>query len=265
MTVGKTITIIVLVLAIAASLSFAQDKKDRILQEIPSSLEAMFACAFKSNPDILVAEADLLQAQAKLKQVRLKISRALIEASLHRSLSINAVEIARREYERRESLVKRGQLQGESLAAERQALAGAEAAVTESEVMIRAIIGLDPAAAKTPESFDEMLTLALRSNGDIALSEADLVRMDARSNQVRLRVAEEVTIAHQMRRVNQNAVEIATNFLQKRRQMAKDNLLSKDEELVAFQKLIEAETELIRTEARIRYLLGLGDIAPPAK
>jgi hypothetical protein len=103
-----------------------------------------------------------------------------------------------------------------------------------------------------------MLAIALSSNGEIMLAQADLIRMDARLNQTRLQMTEEVTIAFQTGRVKKNALNNAEKVLQMIKERGSQGIVSKEEELSAFQAKIEAEAELARIEAHIRYLLGLG-------
>ncbi len=275
MVARKRYTLIILAAVLAVAASFArseqeeakgQKEKAPTLREIPSSLEEMLISALRSNPDILVAEADLVQARAKLKQVRLKISHALLEATLQRKLCVSIVESTTTEYERMKIRAAKGMVSSDTLAEARQAVMAAEAAFSETEAMIHALIGIDPSTGKPPESYEQMLTLALRSNGEIALAESDLVRMDARLNQVRLRVTEEVTVTHQMRRVKQNAVAIAKSYQAEMRERVAQGLIRKSyEELEWLQGVIEAEAEVIQIDARIRYLLGLGGAVRSSK
>jgi|GEM_PF-2095167 len=241
------------------------EEKIVTLQKIPSSLEAMLARALEANPDILVAEADHYHAQTVVKQMRLRVSQALIEAYHQLKMRQNALQDARHKYARMERLFKEGLLDEDSLITHRQGLLPADAAVAEIEAMIRGIMGVDPLSGKTPESLEEMLTIALRSNGEIMLAEADLIRMDARLNQTRLKVTEEVTIAFQMLRITKNALGFAQHVWQKTEVLVDKNLDSKDAERSAFQAMIEAEAELVQFEAHIRYLLGLGGIVQARK
>lgn len=252
------ITVLMLCVTIFAAPSLAQ--KGIALQKLPSSLEEMLGVALDSNPDIQVADADLHYAHAKLKQVRLKVSHALVEAFQERHLRMEALEIVRTKYARIKARAEDGMITSTELSDARQTLTASEVALTEAESVIRALTGLDPTSGKTPEVLEEALTTAFQSNGEVALAEADLVRMDVRSNQVRLKVTEEVTITFQMRRSMMNALAVAEKIYQRVQanvEMGRDH---EDEKLVAFQGVIEAEAELVRIEAHLRYLLGLGGL-----
>jgi len=269
MTLQIRYIVIILILAAFTSWSYAQEKPQEkqgtekpsekkvfALKKIPSSLEEILACALKSNPDIVVAEADLYHAQAKLKQARLKVSHALVEAFQQRKIRQLALEGAKKNYERMKLLSETGRLNDDDLNTHRQALSEAESSLTETEAMIAAVIGQDPISQKNPGSLEALLAIALQSNGEILLAKADLLRMDARSNQIRLQVTEEVTVAYQMRRVNKHALDTAKRMLQLTLNRIEQGIISSEEELPVFQAMIETEAELARTEARIRYLMG---------
>ena len=267
MTFQKRFAVIILVLTAFTSRSFAQGEQESekpaeaktvALQKLPSSLEEMLGRALGSNPDIQVAEADIHHAHAKVKQIRMKVSHALVGAFLHRNLRREALEIAKSKYTNMKILVEAGRTDSESLFTHRQALTLAEAALVETESMIRGLVGMDPSSGKTPDLLEKTLTMAFQSNGEIALAKADLIRMDARSNQIRLKVTEEVTITYQTRRSKMNALVIVKKVYQRAQERVEQGLLREDEKLTAFQAVIESEAELIRAEAHLRYLLGLG-------
>ena len=256
---------IILMIAAFAAHSFAQEEADKpsddkkiSLQKIPSSLEEMLTGALDSNPDILVAEADLNHAQAKVNQVRLNVSHALVHAFQQRMIHQNSLKNAKSRYERLKALMETGQADSFSVDDQRQTVLAEEGAVAETEAIIREIIGMNPSSGETPESLEEMLTVALESNGEIVLARADLVRMDARLNQVRLRVTEDVTIAYQMRRTRRAALDTSKSILNRIEEKLNQGIVSQEEMLPAFQAVIEAEADLVRIEARIRYLMGLG-------
>jgi hypothetical protein len=255
------ITVLTLAVAILAAPVSAQEvQKGMVLQKLPSSLEAMLGVALDSNPDIQVADADLNHAHAKLKQVRLKVSHALVEAFQQRHLRLEALEIARTNYAGMKTRADDGLITRAELSGARQSLTATEVALTETESVIRALTGLNPTSGKTPEGLEEAMTTAFQYNGEVALAEADLVRMDARSNQVRLKVTEEVSITFQTRRSVLNALAVAEKNFQRMQAKVEKGLVHEEEKLVAFQGVIEAEGELVRIEAHLRYLLGLGSI-----
>lgn len=228
------------------------------LQEIPSSLGEMLARALEANPDILVAEADLHHAQAVVRHVRLEVSREVIETFHTIKVRRSILKGAEAEYRRMEQLEESGRLPSDSLFPHRQAVTKAEAAVVEVEARIRGLIGQDPSSGKIPASLEEILAVALRSNGEVMLAEADLVRMDTRLNRTRLEVVEEVTVTYQTARVNKIAIDHARMIFQRMVERVNQGIVSKDEELIALQAKMEAEAELARVEAHVRYLLGLG-------
>jgi len=258
-----------LILVVGTTLAFAQaedgkspvDKeKTFTLQKLPSSLEEMLSRALEANPDICVAKADLQYAYARVKQVRLKISQALVEAFQARHVRKEALKIEKSKYENMHKLVESGHLQKESLFPQRQSLAAAEAALAETESMIRGLAGIDPVSGNTPDSLEKALSQAFQSNGEIGLTKADLIRMEAKLNQIRLKVSEEVTITFQVQRSKRNALVVAEKMFHKVQTRAEEGVLPEHEKLAAFQAVIEAEAELARVEARLRYLLGLGGV-----
>jgi hypothetical protein len=82
------------------------------------------------------------------------------------------------------------------------------------------------------------------------------MRMQARSDQVRLKVTEEVTIAHQTRRAKRNALDQAKRRLQRILELRDQGMVGPEEEYPAYQAVFEAEAELVQIEARLRYLMG---------
>lgn len=234
------------------------EKKAAALAEIPSSLEEMLAHALKSNPDILVAEADLYHAQAVAKQTRLEVSRMIVEAFLQRKTRKENVEIAKRRYSDMKMVASAGGMNQTDLFEFQQTLTAAEAALAEIEAELRSLTGVDPVSGRRFIMLEEALDEAFESNGEIMLAQADLVRMDTRLNRMRLQVIEEVTITFQTRRSLELALDNAHRAHQRAQERVKQGIIPEEERLEAFQHLIEIEAEHLRVEAHLRYLLGIG-------
>jgi len=246
--------------------AIAQDKADQVkgdqviykLQQIPDTLEKMLAHALKSSPDIQVAEADILHARAAMKQVRLEVSQAVIEIYHDLKVKESKLEQATKQLSRVHQLISEGLATRETEFEFYQALAEAKAGVARSQAMLRTMIGIEPNAAKTPQTLEDLLAASFKANAEIALADSMLSRMDAKLNQARCKVTLEVTNAFHRRRVHQNAHDMAKMQLGRVQKMIKDGLCSDDHSIEPIQAIIESEAKIMQVEAHIRYLLGLG-------
>jgi hypothetical protein len=264
---------IALMLAAFGLCAHAQEKKSdggktdgeqtAVLAERPSSLDNMLALALESNPDILVAEADLHHAQAVARQTRLEVSRMLVEAFLQRRAMKENLEIVKERLSGMEMLVETGQMRHSELLDHKQELTSVEAGLAEIEAVLRSLAGVDPASGRKLGTLEEALELALEANGEIVLAEADLVRMDTRLNRMRLQVMEEVTITFQTRRSLEYALDSAHKAHHRAQERVKQGVVPEEERLAAFQHLIEIEVELNSIEAHLRFLLGIDGTAGP--
>ena len=111
-----------------------------------------------------------------------------------------------------------------------------------------------------PEKLEDMVSKALESNGEIALAEAGLARMEALLNQVRLKVTQEVSTVFHQQRLMDKTLALAQEQLQVIQIQAEGGRVPDDKVRDARQALLKIEAERMQDEAYVRYLLGLGVI-----
>ncbi len=248
-------------LAALCSVSFGQGEAPGpagSADAMPGTLEDAITRALEFNPDIVAAKADLRYTQAKLRQVRLKTSQAVAAAYHRREACKLALEGARDSYTRIRQLVKAGAADQETEHAHRQALFEAEAAYVLSETEMHYLVGQNPTSAKIPRKLEDVLKTAMQSNADIELAAAEVAQAEAKLNRYRLKVTQDITTAFHMKRVRRNALEDATRALALIRQRVKQGVVSESEQFPAVHAMFEAEAALVRLEADLRYLMGVG-------
>lgn len=228
------------------------------MDKIPGDLGEMLALAYERNPDIRLAEADLRHAVLEMQQIRLQVAQAVVEAYYEMEVLQNALEGVKEQYARIQRLQEAKSVDEGAVAGRFQELMEARTAHSRSQAQLRAIIGLDPAGGEMPEKLEDMVAKALECNGEIALAEAGLVRMEAMLNQVRLKVTQEVSSAFHQRRIMDNALALEQQRLQVIQMQADRGLASTEKVMEARQALLRIEAEAMQDEAFVRYLLGLG-------
>lgn len=230
------------------------------MEKIPSDLGAMLALAFERNPDIRLAEADLRHAMLEMYLVRLKVSQAVIEAYYEVELLRNALEGVEKKYDRIQRLQEANSVDEGTVFVHFQELMESRTAHSRGKAQLRAVIGLDPTGNEMPEKLEDMVSKALESNGEIALAEAGLVRMEALLNQVRLKVTQEVSSAFHHRRVVDSTLALAQERLRMIQIQVDRGMVSTEKAMDGRQAILEIEAEKMQDEAHVRYLLGLGVI-----
>lgn len=114
------------------------------------------------------------------------------------------------------------------------------------------------AAHALPDSLEAMLARALESNPDLALVEAKLAAARAHVSQTRLRVAQQVTMLHVERTRLTKLRDIVARRLVETQRRIEAGVVSITELTEATLAVAEADADLARTEAELRYVLGLG-------
>jgi outer membrane protein TolC len=112
--------------------------------------------------------------------------------------------------------------------------------------------------APTPQTLEEMLAAALRSNPDILLAEAKLRQAQAELNQARLQVTQRVATLYYDRKKQQQLKEELGVVARIVEQQVKAGRGTPKELTEAILNQAEAEAKLSQVEADIRYVVGLG-------
>jgi hypothetical protein len=109
-----------------------------------------------------------------------------------------------------------------------------------------------------PDSLDAMIETALRSNPEILLAEAKIRQAQAEMNEIRLRVAQEVTKIHGMIRHHREISKRLRDRYARARELVEKGVTSDTEVSDLLIDMAGADARRSELEAEARYLLGLG-------
>ena len=116
-------------------------------EKIPQKLDAMLARAMQTNPEVLLAQAQLEQARAELNQVRLKVTQEIIEVHAHRQTLRLRIQGAQQRMEEAQQLFTSGMLSQGELRKEQVTLIESEGELASTDAQIRYLLGMGGMAA----------------------------------------------------------------------------------------------------------------------
>ncbi len=120
-----------------------------------------------------------------------------------------------------------------------------------------ATTGGDP-LSPLPGTLEEILEQALRSNPEILVGQAKLREAQAELNQRRLSVTQQVVRLHFQRDEDQQLIQQKRKSLQRLQQMVTTGTISDEEVRAVSIEIAQAEGNLARVEADLRYAMGAG-------
>ncbi len=109
-----------------------------------------------------------------------------------------------------------------------------------------------------PDSLDEMLAVALRSNPEILQAEAKVQQAEARLNQARLKAAQEVATAFHERMKQRDLLAAQEEQLAAVKSRVETGTSPQLELHQALAQNSESRAQVAQGEAQLRYLIGLG-------
>ncbi|MBN1418260.1 MAG: hypothetical protein JXP34_05755 [Planctomycetes bacterium] len=115
------------------------------------------------------------------------------------------------------------------------------------------------APASFPESLEDRIALALRSNPEILTAEAKVREAEAELNQVRLRVVQDVVASHHERERQVRVMDSAREQLARVSQLIQKGVKPTSERVPAETAVFEADAKCAQIEAALRYLMGVGE------
>ncbi|MEQ8764833.1 MAG: hypothetical protein RL885_12955 [Planctomycetota bacterium] len=108
-----------------------------------------------------------------------------------------------------------------------------------------------------PKTLEEQLAVALERNPQVRLAEAKVRQAEAELTEVRLRITEEIIQLQSDLAGQQLEIEVAKESLLRSEQLVKSGHASSETASQDKIRLLKAEGELTRLQARQRYLLGV--------
>lgn len=111
---------------------------------------------------------------------------------------------------------------------------------------------------KAPETLEEMLAVALRSNPEVLQSEAKLRIAQANLNQTRLRVTQQVISGFHERQKQIEILKLQEHAMDNAKARLATGVVSQESVLEPMRAASESRAALAQIEAQTRYTLGLG-------
>ena len=114
------------------------------------------------------------------------------------------------------------------------------------------------ALSKISENMEELIATALQGNPELQMAEAKVKQAMAELNQIRLRVTQDVVVAHNERKLRRRALELKVKELEEQKALQARGFVSAGERYKLVTAVAHAQASISEVEAGLRYLTGGG-------